>query len=162
MTQAAGTRLVKPWRHPRLSVDERISALLAAITIEDEVAQLGCHWVLDDQWEVAGNDNGGDLPSRVTVRLRSETRIVGPYLRIETRVRSTHPASPTLLAPDSDYRPQPMAKINSLSARNTLRRCGIDFGDGGVPELHDWLGECRLYPVSGPRTARTVSVWCPR
>jgi hypothetical protein len=51
MTKAAGPRPVKPWRRPRLSVDERIYAPLAAITIEEKVAQPDSHWVFDHQWE---------------------------------------------------------------------------------------------------------------
>jgi hypothetical protein len=54
MTKAAGPRPVKPWRHPRLSVDEITSALLAAITIEEKVAQPDSHWVFHHPMGGAG------------------------------------------------------------------------------------------------------------
>ncbi|MBO3745281.1 glycoside hydrolase family 3 C-terminal domain-containing protein [Streptosporangiaceae bacterium NEAU-GS5] len=41
-------RILDPWRDPSLSVSDRVEALLAAMTLEEKVAQLGSRWVGND------------------------------------------------------------------------------------------------------------------
>ncbi|MDN5779216.1 MAG: hypothetical protein L0H96_20185, partial [Humibacillus sp.] len=36
------------WRNPMLSLDERTDALLAALTVEEKVGQLGSRWLGND------------------------------------------------------------------------------------------------------------------
>ncbi len=45
-----------PWNDPSLSVDERVDALLAKMTLEEKVSQLGAHWEMEDGNEEADGD----------------------------------------------------------------------------------------------------------
>ena len=46
----------QPWRDPALPVAERVAALLARMTIEEKVAQLGSRWVGNDMQETGAED----------------------------------------------------------------------------------------------------------
>ncbi len=45
---AAGNQTIFPWQDPDLSADERVDLLLAAMTLEEKVGQLGSRWVGND------------------------------------------------------------------------------------------------------------------
>jgi len=45
---ATPARALEPWRDPRLTAAERVDALLAEMTLEEKVAQLGSRWVGND------------------------------------------------------------------------------------------------------------------
>ncbi|MFF5295989.1 beta-glucosidase family protein [Paractinoplanes globisporus] len=49
----------QPWQDPALPVTERVERLLAAMTVEEKVAQLGSRWVGNDMQE-SGNDSDND------------------------------------------------------------------------------------------------------
>lgn len=62
-------KVTGPWNDPSLPVEERVEALLAEMTLEEKVAQLGSHWEMraddDAQGEVAPMEDAmssGKLP----------------------------------------------------------------------------------------------------
>ncbi|GIE90672.1 glycoside hydrolase family 3 N-terminal domain-containing protein [Actinoplanes regularis] len=52
-------QVTQPWRDPALPVAERVEALLAEMTLEEKVAQLGSRWVGNDMGD-SGHDDGYD------------------------------------------------------------------------------------------------------
>ncbi|AEV83375.1 beta-glucosidase [Actinoplanes sp. SE50] len=52
-------QVTPPWRDPSLPVADRVEALLAAMTLEEKVAQLGSRWVGNDMGDT-GEDQGYD------------------------------------------------------------------------------------------------------
>ncbi len=58
-----GSATTQPWQDPALSVAERVESLLAEMTLEEKVAQLGSRWILSNiQPDAAPSvDSGGDV-----------------------------------------------------------------------------------------------------
>ena len=52
-------QVTQPWRDPALPVADRVEALLAEMTLEEKVAQLGSRWVGNDMGD-SGQDAGYD------------------------------------------------------------------------------------------------------
>ncbi len=60
---AAADLQAHPWRDPELPVTERVDLLLAAMTLEEKVGQLGSRWVGNDMSD-AGESGGDRVPGQ--------------------------------------------------------------------------------------------------
>ncbi|WP_433291624.1 glycoside hydrolase family 3 N-terminal domain-containing protein [Actinoplanes sp. CA-030573] len=57
----------KPWQDPHLPVAERVELLLAAMTVEEKVAQLGSRWVGNDMQEAESDERRTDSEETLNV-----------------------------------------------------------------------------------------------
>ncbi|MFG2072345.1 beta-glucosidase family protein [Nonomuraea maritima] len=79
---------VAPWRDTARTVGERVESLLAELTLEEKVAQLGSVWVQDDD-----PGNVAPLQDRFATSARLEDRLARGQGHL-TRVYGTAPISP--------------------------------------------------------------------
>ncbi|GAA2902542.1 glycosyl hydrolase [Actinoplanes cyaneus] len=96
-------QLTRPWRDPALPVAERVEALLAEMTLEEKVAQLGSRWVGNDMGD-EGHDDGYDPEEQHNVAPMQDVFAAGGTVPLEvaaqhglghlTRVYGSVPLTP--------------------------------------------------------------------
>ncbi|GIF05652.1 glycosyl hydrolase [Actinoplanes siamensis] len=78
--------MTQPWRDPALPVADRVEALLAEMTLEEKVAQLGSRWVGNDMGD-AGHEEGYDPDEQHNVAPMQDVFAAGGTVPLEDAAR---------------------------------------------------------------------------
>ncbi|KUL33332.1 glycoside hydrolase family 3 N-terminal domain-containing protein [Actinoplanes awajinensis] len=79
-------QVTQPWRNPALPVADRVEALLAEMTLEEKVAQLGSRWVGNDMGDT-GEDDGYDPEEQHNVAPMQDVFAAGGSVALEDAAR---------------------------------------------------------------------------
>ncbi|MCT2591718.1 glycoside hydrolase family 3 C-terminal domain-containing protein [Streptomyces sp. N2-109] len=83
-----------PWRDLSLPLDKRVEALLAAMDLEEKLAQLGSHWPLPEHEPEAGGGDVAPMEQAFQAGRRSFTEAAAHGLGHLTRVFGSEPVPP--------------------------------------------------------------------